>query len=732
MARALAPADAVLVSDPQCPIVHRDLSWTLFNQRVLQEARDPGNPPLERLKFLAITASNLDEFFMIRFASVGRNMERNLSKDTQEAKRFELIGQNILNSVRDFGDEQAEVFAALKLALEEHGVRLVRSPVPGTEDYDRAKEVFEKELLPRLPAPEPFTPAQATQLQNLDMAALISDNLWFRIPRSLPAVLHHHDDAANVTRYFMLDDLLQNFLPSALQSAAVPLLVRVTRDGDIPLDLEEGDPESIPDAIRTGLKRRDGGRPMRLQVLAGPDGAHPKSPFEAIDGIARTLKVPLEQILPEKVSLLLHGLWTVVHDTQTRRGEKQPGLTHPPLKGFVPETLAVKDPSLFEKLKARDILLHHPYDSFDSYVSWIQTACEDPQVTMIEQTVYRMDTISPLMDALKAAAHKKRIRVVIELRARFDEFNNLKLTEDLRQAGAEVAFGFGKLKLHAKVALITRMENSVERRYTHLSTGNYKASTAKQYTDMAVFTSHEGVGADARRFFDAVWESKVPGQFQYLVHAPARLHRRLLAHIKAETQAARKGKPARIFAKVNALIDEAVVKQLYEASQAGVQIDLVVRGACSLVPGIKGLSENIRVRSIIDRFLEHSRLYYFESSGAIYLSSADWMPRNFFSRLELAFPVLSARLHNYIRDVVIPIYLQDNVRAWHLDERGQWSRPAAAAGVAAHRAQFAFAQLAARSYEGTVLSTSGEGGSSGVDYTVLDDKLYEALSSGIH
>jgi polyphosphate kinase len=328
-----------------------------------------------------------------------------------------------------------------------------------------------------------------------------------------------------------------------------------------------------------------------------------------------------------------------------------------------------------------------------------------------------MDALSAVIEALKGAAATKRIRVIIELRARFDELNNLILAEELRKAGVDVAFGFGQMKLHAKIALVTRNEPEGPRLYTHLSTGNYNSTTARQYTDLAILTASQDVGADARLFFDSVWRGEVPTAFKQLVSAPAKLHRRLINHIDAETEAAKQGKKARIVAKVNALVDDVVVEQLYKASQAGVQVDLIVRGACSLIPGVPGLSENIRVISVVDRYLEHSRIYFFENSKSLYLSSADWMPRNFFSRLEIAFPIIDPHLYEYISQVVIPLYLADTVKAKELTPQGTWKKRSLSSlnaqtskvaeamfGRKPVRSQFLLEELAVREYAGTPLA----------------------------
>ncbi|RYZ62711.1 MAG: RNA degradosome polyphosphate kinase, partial [Proteobacteria bacterium] len=358
------------------------------------------------------------------------------------------------------------------------------------------------------------------------------------------------------------------------------------------------------------------------------------------------------------VTMHLGGFWAIYSQSGDSIDAKHPELKYPVQVPRMPPLFELKGSALFDAIKERDTLLHHPYESFEAFVRFLTEACTDKQVLSIEVTFYRVDAFSTILRELKKAAKHKSVRVVIELRARFDELNNLKIAEELRAAGCEVHFGFGKLKLHAKLSLITRRENDgTLMHYTHLSTGNYNATTAKIYTDLALVTTNRAIGSDARKFFDAVYRERVPSNFKALVPAPIRMHRRLLELIRKEADAARRGEKARIVAKVNALVDERVVSELYEASKAGVKIDLIVRGACSLIPGIQGLSQNIRVISVVDRFLEHSRLYYFGSAQALYLSSADWMPRNFFSRLELAYPILDPKLFEWIEKVLIPVYL---------------------------------------------------------------------------
>lgn len=677
------------------PLIHRDLSWLQFNERVLSEARQAGNPLLERVKFLSISASNIDEFFMIRFASLIRSISTHVRRhDRRKFVRLRRIRGAILEAVAKFGAKQAEALDLLAAELQQENIYISRQTKPDDLAFAIGKRLFDERVLPNLGAPEPFSANQLQTIENLQIAVIFNGDLWFKIPKSIPSVLWAKDDDSSRIYIFFLDDLLATHLGSTFRQASEPALVRLTRDSDFTVDLEEEDTESIPDVVLSGVRTREKGRPMCL-FYSGNVSSKLFIPFESV------LKLGPGQILPAPQTLCLQGFWSIVNQLPDET-KRKPNLTHPPLRSMIPKPFHTPA-KLFEALKERDYLFHHPYDSFDGFVAWIQAACEDPDVTMVEQTVYRMDALSPIIEALKAAASKKKVRVIIELRARFDELNNLRLTEELQKAGVEVGFGFGKLKLHAKIALVTRKEGEELKRYTHLSTGNYNAATARQYTDLAILTSNAVIGEDARYFFDSVLNAEVPTSFQKLVPAPGKLHRRILSHIESEIKAAQTGKSARIFAKVNALVDEGVIESLYRASQAGVKVDLVVRGACSLIPGVKGLSENIRVISVIDRFLEHSRIYYFENSKVIYLSSADWMQRNFFSRLEVAFPVLDQRIYKYLEQVVIPAYVADTVKTKELTPQGTWKKRPTQHGKQLARSQFYFEELAANEYRETAL-----------------------------
>jgi polyphosphate kinase len=690
-----------LLSSPGRPFIHRDLGGLQFNERVLAEARSHSNPLLERLKFLAITASNLDEFFMIRYASLDRSIR--LQRDRRAARHLLETRNTLLDMVTGLAAKQAETLDLLASALEPKGLHLVRRPGVDSENFNIGQDIFSKEILPHLRPPEPFRPSRLSSLENLKCALVFPSGLWITVSRHLAPI--HIQFIGNIPcRIFFLDDLLLSHAGTAFRLPGAPALFRLTRDGDIPVELSEEDPSLVPDIIRSGVGSRDRGRPVRLQYGG-------ETPRDLLDQCLSALRLSPRQVHPAPGSLYLSGLWSALGRLPDQI-TSAPGLALAPIRPFLMESLS-KPSLIFDELLKRDILLHHPYESFEGYVNFIRAAAKDPAVTSIQQTVYRMDALSPVIEELKSAAKtKKRVRVIIELRARFDEMNNLRLAEDLRKSGVEVAFGFGQLKVHAKVALVTRQEKDGERLYTHLSTGNYNAATARAYEDLAILTARPTFGEDARLFFDAVCRGQVPTGFKTIVPAPARLHRLLLQLIEAETAAAQAGRPASLFAKVNALVDEGIIESLYRASQAGVRVNLMVRGACSLIPGVKGLSDNIRVLSIVDRFLEHSRIFYFGDSNRMYLSSADWMPRNFFSRLEVAFPILDDRLQHFIRDVVIPIYLSDTVKARELTPQGTWRKRATSVShsipdslrlPAPVRAQSCFEDLARRAYRGTPL-----------------------------
>lgn len=688
-----------ILSDPNRPFVHRDFSWISFNERVLSEAMVSDNPVLERLKFLGITSSNLDEFFMIRISSLDRELlSLSRSKDSQQEKigRLDQIQNEINYSIRKFHKKQTTIFNQLKKELGIHNIFIIRSR-PTEEWIKKALEqVFLNECAPHLSQPKDFHPNEIAKMKNLQLGILFSNGKFLEVPKNIPKTFWIQGGQGKFALIF-LDDLLKIQSPITFGIRAKAIGLRLIRDADISVDLEDAESSSIPDQVRTKMRYRDKSNPVALYMSSPIDD-------ERIQQIKSSLKLDGSRLFQVKHPLMLQGAFQFANELSKNIRFQKDSLVYSKFEPRLPKSFE-KPSGIFKRILERDYFLHHPYDSFEAYINFIEEACKDPFVTHIQQTIYRVDQLSKVVSLLKKVAHKKKIKVFIEPRARFDEVNNIELAEDLRAAGVEVYFAQGNLKLHAKISLVIKKEKAVTTLFTHLSTGNYNAKTARLYTDMSIFTARKEVGRDAQLFFSSVEQRKIPEDFKTLVLAPTKLHRRLLSLIQTETQAAKRGQPARIFAKLNTLVDENVVNSLYEASKAGVKIDLNVRGACSLIPKIQGLSENIRVFSIIDRFLEHSRIYYFESSGVIYLSSADWMPRNFFKRLELAFPILDSQIALYIREYVIPVYLKGRAKSWELNKKGQWRRRRKLKNSENPKAQKVFQKLAASSYKDTPLNT---------------------------
>lgn len=686
-------------SPPELPIIHRDLSWLQFNSRVLGQAQSKELPLLERLKFLSISASNLDEFFLVRFNSLERSIATFI-RNGKEDKAAELtqLRSVMNNAIRILNVKQSEALAGLRKELKLQGIHIHLDRRPKDEAKKMGREIFIREVLPQLGEPVPFTSKLLRQTQNLEMIAILGEDTAITVSKKLPATYLHRDENSEF-HIFFLDLLILEHLPTTLGSTKKPWIFRLTRDGDFAIEISDEDPDTIPDVIRKGVSARELGKPVRVQLSGQPQNTSRHT-------LKSGLRLKEDQLYPAPKTLCIHGLWSI-SDQLRETGACPVSLFYEPFQSMVAFPFK-KGSSIFEEIRKNDFLLHHPYDSFDSFVHVVQAACADPKITQIDLTIYRMDILSPILTALKSAAKGKKIRTAIELRARFDEMNNLQVSEELRQAGIQVLFGSKKLKMHAKIALFTRIEENEEVHYTHLSTGNYHSKTARQYTDLAILTADPRIGEDAKRFFAQIESGgeQVEGSppFTILTPAPTQLHRIILQKIRAEMKAAKSGKPARIVAKVNALVDTTIIETLYEASQAGVKVDLIVRGACSLIPGIKGISDNIQVVGIVDRFLEHSRIYSFESSDSLYLSSADWMPRNFFSRLEIAFPILDTRIREFIKDTVLPAYLRDNQTASILNNRGVWRRRNPTAGEPPFHAQAYFMQLARTEYADTPLS----------------------------
>jgi polyphosphate kinase len=675
--------------------INRELSWLEFNARVLEEAEDPTNPLLERLKFLAIFSSNLDEFFMVRVAGL-----REQAFGDGAPQDFAPDGMRPVTQLQRIAKRTQELVAAQyrcwnesvlsQLAAEK--IRLLRYDELNPAQHEALDNFFRQRAFPILTpmAVDPAHPSPRYHNRGLYRAAMLERRRGLgpkqlfavvQVPQVLPRLvpLGQGDE----TQYMLLEELVSAKLPELFGGFDILCWTtfRVTRDSDIELLEQESD--DMLRLIEDRLRARQRGEAVRLEVAAG--GSEELSRMiiddEAIrdctpEGYSEVYRIPGPLDLTALMELM-----------------KIPDRDHlrdPPFSPQLPRGIRRRSDDLFSIIAKRDILLHHPYDAFDSVVDFISRAANDPRVLAIKQTLYRTSGDSPVTRALiQAAENGKHVTALVELKARFDEANNVSWARQLERAGVHVVFGFLDLKTHCKLSLVVRQEGNTLRRYVHIGTGNYNPTTALIYTDFGLFTANEDFAADASALFNLLTGYSQGHQWRKLVAAPTDLQQRTLQLIDEQTQRAREGRPSRIFAKTNALVDHRVIEALYRASQAGVPIDIVDRGICCLRPGLPGISENIRVRSIVDRFLEHSRVYVFgpDDDCQIYLSSADWMPRNFYRRVEVMFPIEAPDLRERILHEVLPAHLMDNVKARILQPDGTYVRLHPPEGGVAYRCQ---------------------------------------------
>ncbi len=675
MATSMNPTNA-----PVEHFINRELSWLEFNARVLEEAQDPGNPLLERLKFLAIFSSNLDEFFMVRVAGLreqafGECVPQDVNPDGLKAlPQLQLIARR----TKELVAAQYRCWNEQVLpALAEQGIRIL--PYIELRRNKGMRRYFEETILPILTptAIDPSHPRPRYQNRGLYLAALLR-RMSGKGPRHmysvvhLPQVLPRLVPVPNQPLHFIwLEDLIADKLPD-LYGGFRPecsALFRITRDSDIDLIQQESD--DMLRLIEERLKERRRADAVRLEVTEGAndDLLEVILEREQLRGLADKDLEGYSEIYRVGGPLDLTGLLTLLKLPNLE------GLRDAPFRPRLPRGLRRPGVDLFAAIARRDVLLHHPFESFGPVVEFIQRAAQDPQVLAIKQTLYRTSGDSPIVRALMEAAERgKHVTALVELQARFDEEANVSWARLMERAGVHVVYGFMDLKTHCKVSLVVRQEGDSVRRYVHLGTGNYNPATALVYTDMGLFTADPDLATDVSALFNLLTGYSQGHHWRKLVVAPQDLHRRTVALIDAQTTQASKGKPARIFAKLNSLVDAQVIEALYRAGQAGVSIDLVIRGICCLRPGIPGVSENIRVRSIVDRFLEHSRVMVFgpDESAKIFLSSADWMPRNFYRRVEVMYPISSPQLQKRILKEIVPAYLRDNVHSRLLLANGQY------------------------------------------------------------
>jgi polyphosphate kinase len=683
--KPVAKPRALAEFQPAELFLNRDLSMLEFNKRVLELARDESLPLLERLKFLCISSSNLDEFFEIRVAGL-RQM---LNVGSTQAGPDGTLPADLMAQIRTRAhmlvDDQYRVFnEVLVPALEKEKVRFVRRTDWSKEQDAWLRNFFENELMPVL-SPIGLDPAHPfPRILNKSLNFIVSlsgkdafgRNTGFAVvqaPRALPRLIQipvsvpgsgpHDFVFLSSVIHAYVDDLFPGMQATGCYQ------FRVTRNSDLLVEEEEA--EDLLVALEGELSQRQWGEAVRLEVA---DNC-PEQMWQYLSEVMNLRPQDVYQVNgPVNLNRLL-----AIPDLIDR-----PDLKYPP---FTPRLPKAAQPAVdfFAELRKGDLLVHHPFDSFAPVIEFLRAAARDPNVLAIKQTLYRTGAKSGVVDALmEAAKNGKEVTVVVELRARFDEENNIDLAEQLQEVGAHVVYGVVGHKTHAKMVLVVRREETGLRHYAHLSTGNYHPRTSRLYTDYGLFTTDPGICKDVHGVFLQLTSLGKVGKMKHLLQSPFTLARELHKKIERETDAAEKGKPARIIAKLNALVEPEIIKALYRASQAGVPIDLIVRGACSLKPGVPGLSDNIRVRSIVGRFLEHPRVFCFGggSEPEVWLSSADWMERNFFRRVEVAFPVLDKK-HKERIITELNGYLEDTAQAWQLNADGAYRRLESASGAKA-------------------------------------------------
>jgi polyphosphate kinase len=677
--------------DPQF-FINRELSWLEFNQRVLDEGADERVPLLERVKFLAIVATNLDEFFMIRVAGVKQQLAGHVAELTADGRNPRAQLSAITERAHRLVNDQYAVYRErVRPALEAAGIQLgERESSP--EIARRIEAYFRQDIYPVLTPlvidpghPFPHLKNKSINLGIVFESSREESGIGFavvQVPQISARLVPSGVGSAGRAWLFLEDVISRNLsqlFPGRTIVSVAPF--RVTRNWDLEIDEEEAD--DLLATIQQELRRRDRGNAVRLEVAA-----HVDPRFLAL--LRHVLRLDEGDVYAIDGPLHLGDLMHVALDNDRPELRDEPFTPQ-----AVPPLRDAEDP--FALIAERDVMLHHPYESFDSVIEFIARAADDPKVLAIKITLYRAGANSPLVRTLaRAAENGKQVTALVELKARFDEEANIKWARALEESGVHVVYGVLGLKTHAKVCLIVRREVPGLRRYVHLSTGNYNPISARLYTDLSFFTARPEIGEDATALFNLLTGYCEPPSWKRLAVAPLNLRERVIELIGREAEHARNGRPARIIAKLNSLVDEKVIAALYLASEAGVEIDLIIRGVCCLRPGIAGVSERIRVVSIIDRFLEHARVFALENGGEpqVYLSSADWMPRNFIRRVEVMFPIEDPSIRRWIRDDLLGTQLLDNVKARDMDADGVYHRRVPAAEEPPNRTQQVFMERA--------------------------------------
>ena len=663
----------VLSTDKPAYFINRELSWLKFNQRVLEEAEDDSNPLLERVKFLSITASNLDEFFEVRVAGLLQRIEDGYTTPGPDGLPPEDELEVVNKETRDFVEAQYACWNdKLRPALAESGIRMLDLGELDTNAADFLEDYCEREVDPLLTpiTIDPAHPFPRVVNKALCLAFLLrrrrrSSAVYMgvvTVPRALPRVLHVPTEAGT-HGYVFLADLVATHAAKMYRGYEIvsAAAFRVTRNSNLYLQEEES--RNLLESVRTELHNRRKGDAVRLEIEA-------EAAPEIIERLRGNFGLEEWQVFRTNGPVNLSRVSSIYEQTP------RPDLK---FRAFVPRELHFtgKSRDIFEEIRKHDILLHHPFDSFNAVVGFIETAAKDPRVISARQTLYRTSEESPIVQALIEAAATKEVTVVVELKARFDEASNIRWARSLEDAGVQVFHGLVGLKTHCKLALLVRRDpDGVTRRYAHLGTGNYNSVTARFYTDLSLLTANEEITEAVQEVFNFLTAYADHAHYDPLLVSPVDCAERTLALIQREADHARARRPARIIAKMNALLDKPVIQELYRASQAGVEIDLIVRGMCALRPGVRGVSDRIRVRSIVGRLLEHSRIYSFANGGdeELYLGSADWMPRNLYERVEVVFPVFDPLLRQRVQQEILESYLADDTKARMLQSTGDYIR----------------------------------------------------------
>lgn len=679
---------------------NRELSWLEFDKRCLSEARDKNIPLFERLKFLSITASNLDEFFMVRIASLTDMVDADIKKrDIAGMTPAEQLDK-LTAATKDFMKMQYQIYnRSLMPLLEQNGLMIHRCHEElNSEQTAYVDDVFEKLIYPVLTpmAVDSSRPFPLVQNKTLNIGALIHDRkkdvtdiATVQVPSVLPRVMIIPSEEEGVTEVILLEEVIERNLDKLFLNYDIICAhpYRIMRNADFSIDNDE---EDLIKEIEKQLKRRQRGNVIRLEVAEDMDKKLLKELRKHLDVDEETvykINGPLDLTFLMKIN----GL---------------EGFDHLKFKKYVPQPVPGMDgyDNIFEQIKKKDILLFHPYYEFTPVIEFIRQAAIDPDVLAIKQTLYRVSGNSPIIAALaQAAENGKQVTVLVELKARFDEENNIAWAKKLEKAGCHVIYGLVGLKTHSKIALVVRREDDGIRRYVHLGTGNYNDQTAKLYTDMGLLTCNNAIGEDATAVFNMLSGYSEPKKWNKLLVAPIWMKDRFLMLIGRETENAKQGKKAHIIAKMNSLCDPKIMEALYEASQAGVEIDLIVRGICCIKAGVPELSENIRVRSIVGNFLEHSRIFYFYNDGFedIYMGSADWMPRNLDKRVEITFPVEDPDIKEEIKEI-LRIQLADTLKAHIMQPDGSYEKQDLRGKVRLDSQMYYVEQAVRRNVSGTV------------------------------